>query len=462
MLGVNSRVAREFSGRNRGVNLVPHQLFIESPKTVDPDRLCFVREEARAVIAKDLVPDERSAERCLRLHALAVTVLASGHVLVDQTADLSWPRFRTVDVDSLGGRASLRQHQEASLGTHPALPACTTPSRDPAAGRACADCTYRFAPSDPPGMLHEMSVRRNTIEQHQRPDLGLRIPEEAREALIKVLVQRQLANRAIELLCSTLAVGEPAQIPQHMVRTFGNDAAGVAAATAACIESPISGGISMEPASQDGLALLKAPDWYFLRFLEAGFEAILDTYGYQHADLDPVYDQLRTALNRTLQGAGGVYTIDENHKAVLVGEELLDSEVLRPALQALAQPEMRRVDQDLQAALQGLAAGDQAGFERAITQGAAAVEGTLAVLIDRHGVTATGTGAAKYFEALKTAGILANHFRPLVIASAEIRNKEAGHSSQTTPRGATAESARAAVYSACVAVTYLCTKLERD
>lgn len=308
-----------------------------------------------------------------------------------------------------------------------------------------------------------MSARSNTIEDHQRDDLGLvlRLTEEARRALLAILNRYRVDGEAARIMCTGLAISSPAAIPSDIPQRFGPEAQGVAAATADCISNPLWDGIYTQTQSDDILALLKAPDWYFLRLLEAGFEALIDVHGYDYAgrDLTPVYDQLRTNLNRTLQGAGGVYTIDDDHKAVSVGEDLLDTEVLRPALRALAQPEMRLVDRDLKAALRGLAAGDQAGFETAITQGAGAVEGILAVLVDQHNLRPPGTGTAKYFTVLKEHGVLASHFRSLVMAAGEIRNKEAGHSSQTTPRGATEESARAVVYSACVAITYLSSKL---
>jgi len=113
----------------------------------------------------------------------------------------------------------------------------------------------------------------------------------------------------------------------------------------------------------------------------------------------------------------------------------------------------------LEAGLRGLASGTQDGNERAIQEAAAAVEGALAVLMDQHGLSSKSTAVTARWVVLRDAGILASHFEHLVLAATTIRNKEAGHSRQTTPRSAEADSARAAVYSACVAIAYLGSRL---
>jgi hypothetical protein len=306
-------------------------------------------------------------------------------------------------------------------------------------------------------------MRRNTIEFNQRPDLGLvlRMDEEAREALFNVLHRYQVYETACGMLCQGLAISRPAGIPHHITRKFGQDAQQVAHAVRDCISDPLSGGMYASFASEDDLALLKAPDWYVVELLNASFDAAKDVHGYEYAgrDVTPLLDQLRGELNRVLTSAGEHYAIDGNYRTESTEEDLLQQEVLEPALTALGLPELRKVDADLQSGLRGLAQGDRQGYETAILQAAAAVEGALAVLVQAHSVEAKKASAAQYFEALRDEGVVANHFRSLVMASAEIRNKEAGHSSHTTPRNADADSARAALYSACVAIAYLASKL---
>lgn len=306
-------------------------------------------------------------------------------------------------------------------------------------------------------------MRRNTIASALRPDLGLvlHLDEEAREALFNVLVRYRVYDEACGMLCQSIAIGRPSAIPEHIERAFGPEASGVARAVRSCIENPVAGGMHAVGISDDELAMLKAPDWYIVALLDQAFEAVKHVLAYEYAgqSIEAPLEQIRDELNQVLRGAGARYTIGAEYATTSTEDNLLREEVLKPALAALEHPALSKVDADLQSGLQALRRGDRPGHETAILQAAAAVEGALAVLVSARRLQVKRQGAVHYFEALKDAGVVANHFRSLIMAPAEIRNKEAGHSSQVTPRSADADSARAAIYSACVAIAYLSSKL---
>jgi hypothetical protein len=309
------------------------------------------------------------------------------------------------------------------------------------------------------------SPRPNTIEGSERPELGLvlQIDEAARGALLSVLNDEGLLGPSIMSLSASLAIPNLAQIPAHMVRAFGSEARALAARVSYCVESPYWDGMVLQPPSEEIGMLLKAPDWYVLRLLEAGFEAYVPTHGSQLVgrDATPNLQRLKMRLARVLAGAGGRYTIHDDFTVGEVEDPLVHDEVLAPALRILEAPGMDRIERDFRSGLDGLRRGGRAGFTQAINEAAAAVEGMLVVVRQRRGVgDGEPTTSGVSFNVLRDAAVVPNHLRSVIMAPAEIRNKEGGHSSQTTPRAADLHSARAAVYCAAVAITYLHSRLE--
>lgn len=164
---------------------------------------------------------------------------------------------------------------------------------------------------------------------------------------------------------------------------------------------------------------------------------------------------LRQRINQLLRGAGGVYQLTDRGLCVRTDEPLFAAEVVEPAIAALASADMAAVRSDFNSARAALAASTPEGNERAMIKASAAIEGTLAVLMERLGLPTSKDGVDARVKVLVSAGHLHQHLEPLVTAASRIRNKEAGHSGHTAPVAASDASARAAVYASSVAIAYL-------
>lgn len=85
----------------------------------------------------------------------------------------------------------------------------------------------------------------------------------------------------------------------------------------------------------------------------------------------------------------------------------------------------------------------------------AAVEGMLLVLRVDHGLQDRRTTPKVSFDLLRDKCVIPAHMDHTVLAPSRIRNKEAAHSSQATPRAPGQPMAQAAVFGAAIAITYL-------
>lgn len=309
------------------------------------------------------------------------------------------------------------------------------------------------------GIRTVLTVRANTIEHAQRPDLGLvyRLPERARDAVLNVADERGVLPYAVSSLLRSLAIGHASQIEEDIVARFGRDASAVARRTAECVADPFHGGIYLDEPPEAILWLKKVPDWYFLRFIEQAVKQMPNVLGTAAVgrDLGPYIRAFADDINNVLRGAGDVYRLGDDGVVRLVDEPLIDETILEPALGILVQPRLNRVAADFDAALTSLAGGRKSDFEKAITEASNAVEGMLAVLMDERGVTSRGDGTHARFVALRDADVLPGHVESIVTGASRMRNKDAGHSHETTPRAADEIRARATVQAAAVAIVFL-------
>lgn len=144
-----------------------------------------------------------------------------------------------------------------------------------------------------------------------------------------------------------------------------------------------------------------------------------------------------------------------------VGDELVEQEVLRPALSALQDQRFAGgVKSEFEAARDELRQGHPNALKQAIVEAGSAVESAMKVVLDDHSVPYSPKDTAqKLFDALVSAGIVPKYMERAVLGAATPRNKTAGHGAGATAHAVATDEAEAVVTSAASAIGYLRKKL---
>jgi GNAT superfamily N-acetyltransferase len=140
-----------------------------------------------------------------------------------------------------------------------------------------------------------------------------------------------------------------------------------------------------------------------------------------------------------------------------VGDEVVEREMLRPALATLNDPRLAAGARiEFESARAELRIGTPAALGQAVVESAKAVESAMRVLLEDRGIAyAPGDAAQKLFNRLESAGVLEHYMERTVLASATPRNKVAAHGGGAVAHVVTVEQAEAIVAAAAGAITYL-------
>ncbi len=141
-----------------------------------------------------------------------------------------------------------------------------------------------------------------------------------------------------------------------------------------------------------------------------------------------------------------------------VGEQLVEREMLRPALTVLDDRRFAGgVRSEFESARSELRAGTQVARKQAVYEAGCAVESAMKVLLDEHGTTydKAHDTAQKLFGHLKDAGLVPPYMERTLLASAQPRNKTAGHGAGAIPHNVSVAEAEAVVAAAAGAIAYL-------
>lgn len=243
-----------------------------------------------------------------------------------------------------------------------------------------------------------------TVEEMDVPKYALNEP--AREAVINVATELRLIDAAYRRMLEKLALGEPGQIGDDILSRYGF---AERQAVEGRIGDPFPGRIQLgAEVPLWRLWITKSPDFYALRFIEALLGAFTNQYAYIGNDASRDIRSLRQRINQLLRGAGGVYQLTDRGLCVSTDEPLFAAEVVEPAIAALASANMSAVRSDFDAARAALASSTPEGNERAMIKASAAIEGTLAVLMERLGVPTSKDSVDARVKALSQRGTCTN------------------------------------------------------
>ena len=139
-----------------------------------------------------------------------------------------------------------------------------------------------------------------------------------------------------------------------------------------------------------------------------------------------------------------------------VGDPKHHELVVEPALRALADTRLAGARAEFEEALRKRRLGAPKDLEDAVDECAKAVESTLQILHDEHGVARSGKEAVlELFVSLKNAAVLPPYVTNLVTAAAGPRNHMASHGQGATVREVPEELAAASIAAAATAITFL-------
>jgi hypothetical protein len=139
-----------------------------------------------------------------------------------------------------------------------------------------------------------------------------------------------------------------------------------------------------------------------------------------------------------------------------VGDELVESTVLRPALSAIEDPRLASVKSHLDSARSELALGTPTALPKSVHQSGCAVESAMKAVLKHRGAAYDERDAAfKLFDHLVSAKLVPEHMKFCVLATASPRNKVGGHGADGEPHHVPLEMAEAVLASAAVAIAYL-------
>lgn len=211
------------------------------------------------------------------------------------------------------------------------------------------------------------------------------------------------------------------------------------------------------------LALLAIPDPEFLTAIEHTVAA--------HAGLNKTARRSCEALVRYADAAMRAHAVPfaanpDGRTFRWTGDRVLHDTAITPALRALADPRLTVARDEFGDALVKRRSGRASDMRDAVHEAANAVESVMEVLLVEHQIPQPGkqTAVARFNRltdpTARTAGaLLPGHIQQLVLAAAEIRNHEGGHTQGATISTPTPAMADAAIGAAASAITVLATYL---
>lgn len=197
--------------------------------------------------------------------------------------------------------------------------------------------------------------------------------------------------------------------------------------------------------------LYSLPDTEFLTVLEHAVEV---AYRDGHTTIDD--EALMVAADGALQAHGVPYRRSRSGQFEWVGDPEQHALTVEPALRALADQRLAGPQAEFEEACRKRRQGTPKALEDAVDEAAKAVESTLQVLHDEHGLPRPGKRQiTPLFNSLVTANLLPGYVDKLVAGAAGPRNNMASHGQGGTVREVPEELAEASIAAAAVAITFL-------
>jgi hypothetical protein len=206
------------------------------------------------------------------------------------------------------------------------------------------------------------------------------------------------------------------------------------------------GGPKRDPSLAAAKALLlHAPEPDFRAAVVAALEAC--------GALDMAAERI-TAICRN---RGAPWALSPTDDFEYVGDEQVETELIRPALAAINRPEFAGgVKREFDSARTELSRGTPEALKQAIHEAGCSVESAMKVVLESHGVAYdAGDTASSLFSRLEAAAVVPRHMEKLVLVAMTPRNRRGGHGAGAQPHNVDAAEAEAIVAGSAGAITYL-------
>lgn len=202
-----------------------------------------------------------------------------------------------------------------------------------------------------------------------------------------------------------------------------------------------------------GFVLLELPETEFLTAIEHAIDALERYDRAARATIEGFFRYADGALGA--HGAPYRRVVNE-WRFEWVGDPKQHELVIEPALLSLADVRLQGAHAEFEEALRKRRRGAPKDLEDAVDEAAKAVESTLQVLHDQHGVARTGKEpVSALFTSLRNAEVLPAYVANLVTAASGPRNSMASHGQGGTVREVPEELADASIAAAATAITFL-------
>jgi len=166
-------------------------------------------------------------------------------------------------------------------------------------------------------------------------------------------------------------------------------------------------------------------------------------------------------LDQILRARGVPWSFTDENGFEWVGDELVETTVLRPAISSLNDPRFAGgVRSEWETARSELRADTPVSRKQAVYEAGCSVESAMKVVLDERGITYNVTDAAQaLFNRLEGAGAVPRYMEREVLGAATPRNKTAGHGAGAIPHAVSTQEAEGVVVAAASAIAYLAKKL---
>lgn len=168
-------------------------------------------------------------------------------------------------------------------------------------------------------------------------------------------------------------------------------------------------------------------------------------------------DEAARPISEICKRRGAPWIFDQQAGFVWVGDEVIEHDVLAPALTILADRRFAGgVRSEFETARSELRTGTHVAFKQCVVEAACAVESAMKVVCDEHRISYDERDTAqKLFEHLVAAGLVPKRLERLLLAAATPRNKSGGHGAGAVAHDVSRSEAESVLAAAGVAIVHL-------
>jgi hypothetical protein len=295
--------------------------------------------------------------------------------------------------------------------------------------------------------------------------LGPNIPVGVRAAIDSWFAERHVESQEIRRQWfQRQGYGDVADVEDDVRGRWGTDAASAlhsALEADPLVSQSYSGDVRRNAATLIVYRHVPAP--FYLDYVELAIEryvrdrAIVEVEYVAYVD-DPMLAPVEY-LNGLFAARSIDYRFDEQGRAAWHGDAGAHTAVIRPALDALGDPELEGCRREFEAALAHLRRGTPKDREDAIEEAWKSVESAMKILLDKHRLAPPDKQTTEpLWIALRDSGIVETPTRDAIVATSRIRN-EWGHGQGGEVRVIPDGIPELAVQSAAGAIVYLASRL---